>query len=107
QADMWDPFAVAAGQTTAFVPIVEAIARHARSFKKPVLLVNGDSHLYVEDQPLATPSTVYPTAAVAPNLTRITVQGSTNLPRDWLKLDLNSSGPAPLTWSRVPFTSQG
>ncbi len=107
QADMWDPFAVAAGQTTAFVPIVEAIARQARAFKKPVLLVNGDSHLYVEDQPLAAPSTVYPTAAVAPNLTRITVQGSTNLPRDWLKLDLNSSGPAPLEWSRVPFTSQG
>ncbi|MFA9271509.1 MAG: metallophosphoesterase, partial [Baekduiaceae bacterium] len=54
QADMWDPFAVAAGLTTAFMRIVEAIARHARSFMKPVLLVNGDSHLYVEDQPLAT-----------------------------------------------------
>ncbi len=106
QADMWDPSAVAAGQTTAFVPVVEEIARQARAFKKPVLLVNGDSHLFTQDTPLATVSSVYPGAVVAPNVTRITVQGSTNTPRDWLKLSLNRTG-APLTWQRVPFSSQG
>ena len=106
QADMWDPSAVAAGQTTAFVPIVEEIARQARAFGRPVLLVNGDSHLFTQDAPLATVSPVYPNAVAAPNLTRITVQGSTNTPRDWLKLRLNTTG-APLTWQRVPFTSQG
>lgn len=105
QADMWDPAAAAAGQTTAFVPIVEEIAKQAKSFKKPVLLINGDSHLFTQDTPLATPGPLYPNAVAAPNLTRVTVQGSTNSPRDWLKLRLSTSG-APLSWSRVPFTSQ-
>lgn len=106
QADMWDPAAVSAGQTTAFVPIVEEIARQARAFAKPVLLVNGDSHLFTQDTPLATVGSVYPNAVAAPNVTRVTVQGSTNTPRDWVKLRLNGTG-APLTWQRVPFTSQG
>lgn len=106
QADTWDAFAIAAGQTTAFVPLVEALAREARAFKKPVLLVQGDSHVYKEDAPLATVQPAYPNAVTAPNVKRIVVQGSTNLPREWLKLSLSGTG-APLTWQRVPLTSQG
>lgn len=107
QADLWDTFAVAAAEISGYVPVVEAIAREARSFKRPVLLVQGDSHVYKEDKPLTTVHPAYPNAVTAPNVTRILVQGSTTLPREWLKLTLNGSGPAPLSWGRVPFTSQG
>lgn len=107
QADLWDTFAVAAGQVSGYVPLVEAIARHARAFGKPVLLVQGDSHNYLQDTPLASVHPAYPNAVTAPNVTRIVVQGSTTVPREWLKLSLHSNGPAPLTWESVPFTSQG
>lgn len=105
QADMWDEFSIAAGQTTAFVPIVQEIAKQARYFGKPVLLINGDSHLYEEDEPLAAKSAAYPGAVVADNLTRITVQGSTNLPREWLKLTITDSA-TPFSWTREQFTFQ-
>ena len=75
-----------------------------------MLLLNGDSHLYQEDRPLdptdrtgcvdtttttgctggVVLSPIHATQAV-PNLTRITVQGSTNAPNEWLKLTIDPS----------------
>ncbi len=61
-------------------------------FGRPVLLLNGDSHLFEADHTLADPSSptglIHGTPAVA-NLTRITVQGSTNKPREWLRLTID------------------
>jgi hypothetical protein len=108
QADMWDPAAAAAGgdgldQYTSFV---QNLADAAVAFRGPVLLLNGDSHLYEADRPLADPSSatgmIHHTQAV-PNLTRITVQGSTNAPAEWLRLTIDTRKSQPFTWTNVPY----
>jgi hypothetical protein len=108
QADMWDPEAAAPGgdglgNYTLFVHELAALALH---FRRPVLLLNGDSHLFAADRPLADPASatgrVHGTPAV-PNLTRITVQGSTNAPAEWLRLTVDPQAPAVFSWTNVPY----
>lgn len=108
QADMWDPAQLATGgdgldQYTSFV---QALADAVMAYGRPVLLLNGDSHLYEQDRPLADPASatgvIHHTQAV-PNLTRITVQGSTNAPAEWLRLTINPDAPQPFTWTNVPY----
>jgi hypothetical protein len=110
QADMWDPAALVTGgdgldQYTTFV---HALADTSVAFGGPVLLLNGDSHLYEADRPLADPSSaagaIHHTQAV-PNLTRVTVQGSTNAPAEWLRLTIDTRRPQPFSWSNVPYCS--
>jgi len=38
-----------------------------------------------------------------PNLTRITVQGSTNAPAEWLKLSIDAHKPGVFSWVNVPY----
>jgi hypothetical protein len=108
QADMWDPAAVAPGGDgldgyTAFVRRLAELCLH---FGRPVLLFNGDSHLFEADRPLADPSSatglIHGTPPV-PNLTRITVQGSTNKPREWLRLTIDPRSPAVFSWENVVY----
>ena len=71
-----------------------------------VLLLNGDTHLFNVDQPLANPNSetgkIHHTQAV-PNLTRITVQGSTNSPAEWLKLTIDGRKPYPFSWQNKVY----
>jgi hypothetical protein len=109
QADMWDPAALpsAAGagldHYTAFVKRLADLAVH---FGGPVLLVNGDTHLYFSDKPLANPASatgvIHHTQAV-PNLTRIVVQGSTSAPSEWLRLTIDTRKFQPFSWTNVPY----
>lgn len=109
QADMWDPEAAAPGGDGlyGYTPFVRKLADLATRFRRPVLLLNGDSHVYGADQPLADPASatglIHATQAV-PNLTRITVQGSTNGPAEWLRvtIDPRASGQ-PFSWRNVPY----
>jgi hypothetical protein len=107
QADMWDPAAIAANQVSGFTPFVQQLAKRARRFGRPVLLLNGDSHLYESDRPLADPgatdSQVYGITSPVENLRRVTVQGSTNTPHEWLKLKIDTSTPDIFSWRNVPF----
>ncbi|HZZ91374.1 MAG TPA: hypothetical protein VFE23_02370 [Usitatibacter sp.] len=108
QADMWDPAAVAPGGDglNAYTPFVQRLAQLALAYGRPVLLLNGDSHLYEADQPLADPTSasgMIHHAPAVPNLTRITVQGSTNAPAEWLRLTIDPSRNAPFTWTNVPY----
>jgi hypothetical protein len=108
QADMWDPAAVAPGGDglSGYTDFVRILADLALRFSRPVLLFNGDSHLYEADQPLADPSSptgqIHGTPAV-PNLTRITVQGSTNKPREWLRLTVDPHSAGVFTWRNVIY----
>jgi hypothetical protein len=109
QADMWDPAAVAPGGDglDGYTSFVRRLADLSIAFGNPVLLLNGDSHLYESDKPLADPSSstgvIHGTPAVA-NLTRITVQGSTNAPAEWLRLTIDTSNRAsPFSWTNVPY----
>lgn len=108
QADMWDPAAVATGGDglSGYTSFVQALASHALAFGRPVLLLNGDTHLYFSDRPLADASSatgrIHQTPAV-PNLTRITVQGSTNSPSEWLKLTIDPNSAQVFTWQNVCY----
>ena len=108
QADMWDLSALAPGGDglSGYTPYVQHLAQLVLGYGRPVLLLNGDSHLYEADSPLADPASatgqVHHTPAV-PNLTRITVQGSTNAPAEWLRLTIDPSRNAPFTWVNVPY----
>lgn len=108
QADMWDPEATAAGGAglSNYTPFVRKLADLSLRFQRPVLLLNGDSHLLLADQPLAVPTSstglIHGTPAV-PNLTRIVVQGSTNAPAEWLRLRIDPRDPKVFSWSNVPY----
>lgn len=106
QADLWDPEQTAAGGAglDQYAPFVQALADASIAFGGPVLLLNGDSHVYEQDHPLADPAgttgQIYATQPV-PNLTRITVQGSTKAPAEWLRLTIDTRRPDPFSWSNV------
>ncbi len=85
---------------------MKKLADLAVHFGRPVLLINGDSHLFGVDHPLADPLSpngmIHNTQPV-PNLTRITVQGSTNKPREWLRLTIDPHSPGIFSWENVVY----
>lgn len=128
QADMWDLDGKTASHIAGYKPYVDIIAARALAFGKPVLLLNGDSHIYRSDNPLAKGSAcVYEpssgAAAVActfdsydnqpngynvPNFHRVVIHGSTT-PLEWLKLTVDTGVNAaasaqafgPFSWQRT------
>ena len=92
QADMWDGPAAA---QTAFAPIKAVIADRALRFGRPVLLLQGDSHEFLVDTPAGMP----------PNLTRVVVQGSTSLPREYLRLRVDPRSADVFSCENVVFES--
>jgi hypothetical protein len=106
QADMWDPAAVNGDGLNNYTLFVQELAVQSRRFGRPVLLINGDSHVFGADHPLADPASTTGQihhALPTPNLTRITVQGSTNKPAEWLKLTIDSRTASVFSWSNVPY----
>lgn len=132
QADMWDLDGKSPSHLANYKPFVDRMAALAASFGKPVLLLNGDSHVYRSDNPLMpgapctteAPAAGSPDVACAndayanqpggyrvPNFHRIVVHGSA-LPMEWIKLTIDPRGHAargpnafgPFSWERVkPF----
>src|SRR5262249_40251635 len=74
QADMWDP-AAGAAELTGYNQIIQKLAFLVRQFGRPVLLLNGDSHDFVVDNPLANGDPAHGVSDPVTNLTRIIVQG--------------------------------
>jgi hypothetical protein len=109
QADVWDPEKGASHQT-AYEPLVQSLANHTLAFAKPVLMFNGDSHVYQSGNPLSPADPVYPMhpGYDVPNFHRVVVHGST-LPLEWLKLTVDPGANAanganafgPFSWTRV------
>jgi hypothetical protein len=106
QADMWDPAAIGGDGLDQYTAFVQKLADLSVHFARPVLLINGDSHVFGSDQPLADPSSttgnIHHTQAVA-NLTRITVQGSTTAPAEWLRLTIDPNSAQVFSWQNVPY----
>ncbi len=121
QADMWD-VADAASHQTNYEPIVSAMASNSLAYGKPVLYLNGDSHVYRSDDPLEQGSPCYGDGTICskdawlqhpyynvPNFHRIVVHGST-FPLEWLKLSIDpgsawedastSTSWGPFSWER-------
>ena len=137
QADMWDLDGTAPGAPGEAAPhlkgfegIIAEVAVKTKALRKPVLMFNGDSHIYRSDNPLAEgapcmtePSSGAPAVACAnddwlshpfynvPNFHRVVVHGST-FPLEWLKLQIDprSNAPAgasaigPFSWTRMTQT---
>jgi hypothetical protein len=85
QADM--------GAQAAFAPIKARIRERATRFAKPVLLMQGDSHLFFIEKPADMPA----------NVTRFVVQGSTNSPRLWLRLHVDGSAAQIFSCENVEY----
>lgn len=109
QADMWDPEKGAAHQA-GYEPFVSSIASHTVAYGRSVLLLNGDSHEYLSDNPLsaADPLNYVHPGYDVPNFHRVVVHGST-LPLEYMRLTVNprQHAPAsdnafgPFSWARV------
>ena len=122
QADMWDLDGAADNSHLAgYEPIVSSLASHTQAFGRPVLLLNGDSHVYRSDNPLQQGSACagddgvcsyddwasHPSYDV-PNFHRVVVHGST-VPLEYLRLTVTpgahrpagDSAFGPFSWQRV------
>jgi hypothetical protein len=108
QADMWDNEAGPEHQA-AYEPFVQSLATHTTQLGRPVLMFNGDSHIYLSDNPLSGSyglDFMHPGYHV-PNFHQVIVHGST-FPLEWLKLTVDPAahhpnGPAafgPFSWER-------
>jgi hypothetical protein len=115
QADMWDAAFSgpndAPSQYDRFGPIVRELAADARAFGRPVLLLNGDSHAFTDDRPLADAAkpyqrTMYGVTQTVPNLRRITVNGSTTPCHEWLRLGVDPTADGVFSIARVRFAHQ-
>lgn len=107
QADMWDG---SHAQLDAFDPFVKAIGDAANAFGKPVLMLVGDSHQFTVDNPYdGSPAfqAKHPGfTPVAPNVTRIIVEGSTTVPDrfEYLRLTVNPKSSQLFSWERVDYS---
>lgn len=112
QADVWDPAIVGdPASYDHFTPFVQALAARSLAFAGPVLLLDGDSHVFTDDHPLADPAhpqnkAIYGIEEDVPNLRRITVNGSTTPCHEWLKLEVDASAADPFAYERVKFAKQ-
>jgi hypothetical protein len=113
QADMFDPSLLAAASAdpdtiSGFREIVQTITEETNRFDAPVYLINGDSHVFAENEPLAGGSPwldVYGQPA-ADDLQRITVDGSANA-TNYVRFTVaanSAAGGAVLSWEKVPFS---
>jgi hypothetical protein len=126
QADMWDLDGKAASHVTNYESLVHSLADHTNSAGVPVLLLNGDSHVFRSDNPFdatapcttedadgndvacepaqeAVEAGTHPGYTV-PGFHRIVVHGST-APLEYLKLTIGARGGAgssfgPFSWRR-------
>lgn len=108
QADMWDG-TLANRSTTidGYDDLVTQIGNLAAKFGKPVLLLEGDSHVFRIDFPF-TPSSplfgLHPDTPVAPNVTRLVVNGSSSR-TEYVRLTINPEAKDGnlFTWVEVPL----
>ena len=109
QADMFDPTVADPEYADyyAFTPIVRALAEESADFRGETYLVNGDSHVFNSDRPLAGDSrwtSFYGVEQPVERLRRITVDGSDNN-ADYLEVTVHQRKRDVLSWTRVPYTS--
>jgi hypothetical protein len=97
QADMW-----AGGASNGFNDTIQRIAQRTLAYGKPVLLIQGDSHVFKVDNPLANGDPGHGVTTPVPNLTRLVVQGSTTQTlTEWVKVHIDTSALPPFSWTRI------
>src|SRR5207302_6479052 len=95
QADMWDPAELVKNPATfraGFGALVQQIGTLAAQFGRPVLLLEGDSHVWRVDTPFTPGSPLFAIHAntpVAPNVTRLVVDGRSS-PTSYTRLPIKA-----------------
>jgi hypothetical protein len=110
QADMFPPGTPNPG-LAAFQPVVQALAAEAAAFDGPVYLFNGDTHIYVADNPLDAGSpwpAFYGLSTPTPQIHRMTVTGGEGV-RSWTKVRVfpswsSGEGEVAVAWLTVPYS---
>ena len=100
---MWDP---AEPTLTGYDALVNQIGTLAANFKRPVLLLEGDSHVFHVDNPCSAASpyhAFHPSTPLADNVTRIVVEGSDKGRTEYLRLTIDPKAKGPFSWVRVPL----
>ena len=105
QADMWD---TAEPTLSGYDALVQQIGILAARYDGPVLLLEGDSHVFRVDNPYAVSSplhALHPLTPVADNVTRIVIEGSDAGRTEYLRLTIDPKGKGRdlFTWTRVPL----
>ena len=90
QADMW---ATNGDIITHYADEKSKLAQLVAGTKRPVVLVNGDSHGYLLDNPLLDGN-----GAQLPNFQRLITDGETNF--GWTKVDINANDKQVFTFTR-------
>jgi hypothetical protein len=88
-------------KTDGFAEFRDALRGLALKFEKPILFVNGDTHLYKLDQPIADPATGEPIR----NFTRVVVFGSPQT--RWIRAGIDPASPQLFQLSPVPQSAPG
>jgi len=89
QADMFFAQRCGRGYASGYRDTIAALERHARAFGRPVLLLNGDGHFFLEDHPIAT----------APNLLRVMVPGERDVRA--VRVDMDTDAPTPWRFTLI------
>lgn len=105
QADMWD---TTEPTLTGYDALVKQIGSLAAAYRKPVLLIEGDSHAFRVDNPFAVSSplhALHPDTPIANNVQRIVIEGSDAGRTEYLRLTIDGekNASALFTWTRVPL----
>nr|MBA3432272.1 hypothetical protein [Actinomycetota bacterium] len=79
-----------------FNDLLDALERRALSFRKPVLLVHGDTHYFRIDKPMTSASTSETPKRVE-NITRVESFGSPDL--HWIRVSVDLDDPEIFTFS--------
>jgi hypothetical protein len=95
QADMFQEKKLAKEPTSGFKDTIESLSSHAQAFKKPVLLINGDSHRLLIDQPLKTTNSKF----VLENVLRLQVMGEDQV--EAVEVEVNPSSKQPFTFKPI------
>lgn len=94
--------------------MVRQIGVEALRFRQPVLVLEGDSHVFRVDHPYTTATAtdqalfqLHPDTPVAPNVTRLVVEGSNTVPTrfGYVRLAVQPRSAQLFSWDRVdvPF----
>lgn len=76
----------------AYAPVVAALEARVAAYRRPVVLVNGDSHYFRVDKPS------FPTLGFLPNFTRVEVFGDSRV--HWVRVNVDPASEQVFTFSQ-------
>ena len=95
QADMFYKPSQATEADSGYRDTLKALSKQAQEFRKPVLLIHGDSHRLIIDQPLRTVNQKY----ILENVLRVQVMGAEQVQA--IEIEVNPIAPQPFSFTPI------